>query len=165
MNTLHRITTEYDSVEDRIRITGELAENKKICLWMTQRLLSCLIPHLFSWLQQKQSPSPEINSILGFQQSEALQKLDPSTPRVIADISSQSVMVLSIDLKMTDKWMQVCFKTHDQAFAIPFTQLGLQQWLAIVFNTYQKANWHFDQWPLWLTQPSAPNPFSVTTLH
>ena len=43
---LHRITTEYIDSEDRIRLTGQLASGDTVVLWLTQRLLNRLVPHL-----------------------------------------------------------------------------------------------------------------------
>ena len=48
MNSLQRITTEYDEREDRIRVSGQLAQGEAVVLWLTQRLLNRLVPHLTS---------------------------------------------------------------------------------------------------------------------
>ena len=51
--TLKRLTTEYVDVEDRIRLTGELEDSETVVLWLTQRLLTKLLPHLLDLLQKQ----------------------------------------------------------------------------------------------------------------
>lgn len=43
MPDLQRITTQYIEVEDRLRLTGELAPGEVVVLWLTQRLMHRLI--------------------------------------------------------------------------------------------------------------------------
>lgn len=165
MNTLQRITTLFDPIEDRIQITGETDANAKIRLWLTHRLFTSLIPHLINWLQQQQASTPNLNAQMSFQQAKALQELNPSEPRVITSEDDKSILVDSIDLNINDKLMRLSFKANTDVYAINFSQMGLQQWLTIVFNTYQNANWHFDQWPVWLKKPASNLVQSLTTLH
>ena len=63
MATLQRITTEYIDQEDRIRLTGELAHGATVVLWITQRLLNRLIPHLTAWLSRQIAPASRIPSV------------------------------------------------------------------------------------------------------
>ena len=49
---LQRITTTYVDVEDRLRLTGVLANGTVVQLWLTQRLLGRLVPPLTSWLER-----------------------------------------------------------------------------------------------------------------
>lgn len=54
---LQRITTEYRAQEDRLCLTGERANGDAVVLWLTQRLLNRLVPHLTGWLEQQKGPS------------------------------------------------------------------------------------------------------------
>ena len=60
---LQRITTEYNEPEDRIRLSGELAQGDTVVLWLTQRLLNRLVPHLTAWLSQQLAPASSIPSV------------------------------------------------------------------------------------------------------
>ena len=51
--TLRRITTEYIEIEDRLRISGEIADAEAVVIWLTQRLLLRLLPLLLQWLDQQ----------------------------------------------------------------------------------------------------------------
>ena len=50
MRVLHRLTTDYVEEEDRIRVSGASANGDTVVLWLTQRLLNRLVPHLTAWL-------------------------------------------------------------------------------------------------------------------
>lgn len=53
LDNLQRITTEFIASEDRIRLTGEVSEEKtraSVVLWLMQRLLNRLVPRLCAWL-------------------------------------------------------------------------------------------------------------------
>ena len=43
---LQRVTTAYLENEDRLRLTGELADGDTVVCWLTQRLLNRLVPGL-----------------------------------------------------------------------------------------------------------------------
>ena len=49
---LQRLTTEYVDAEDRMRLTGEIRPGETLVLWLSQRLLMRLLPHLFLWLEK-----------------------------------------------------------------------------------------------------------------
>jgi len=53
MSSLNRITTEYSELEDRIQLRGEAESKQTVVLWLTQRLLSRLLPYLFAWLENR----------------------------------------------------------------------------------------------------------------
>ncbi len=48
---LERITTQYIEAEDRIRLSGSTRDGHSQVLWLTQRLLSRLLPRLLDALQ------------------------------------------------------------------------------------------------------------------
>jgi len=49
---LHRLTTRYVSLEDRICLTGETDSDETVRLWLTRRLLDGLLPAVFRWLDK-----------------------------------------------------------------------------------------------------------------
>ena len=85
---LQRITTEYIDREDRIRLTGELAAGTVVVLWLTQRLVNRLVPHLTAWLDRQVTPASNIPSVQArhqdivqsFAQQAARVQLAPEAP-------------------------------------------------------------------------------------
>lgn len=50
---LNRVTTVYVDLEDRFRLSGKTQDGQVLVLWLTQRLLCRLVPHLVRWLDQR----------------------------------------------------------------------------------------------------------------
>ena len=88
MNRLERLTTEYVEREDRIRLSGQLTHGDTVVLWLTQRLLSRLVPHLSAWLARQLAPAssnPSVQAahqdiVQGFAQQAARAQLVPEPP-------------------------------------------------------------------------------------
>lgn len=88
MQALQRITTEYDEHEDRLRLSGELSDGSSVLLWLTQRLLYRILPHLTQWLGQHDAGAAgnavglwqDSDWIQGFAQQAAQAQLAPSPP-------------------------------------------------------------------------------------
>lgn len=66
MAELQRFTTEYVEIEDRIRLAGETAPGHTVVLWLTQRLLARLLPHLLQWLEQQTGATIRGDILQGF---------------------------------------------------------------------------------------------------
>ena len=171
---LQRITTEYVSNEDRIRLSGEVEGNTSIVLWLTQRLLAQLITHLLR-LIEKQSlnlgntdsvdPAPASSLMQGFAQQVAQAELIPELP-VQAAASAQSWLVLEVDFSLNPEGtLVVVFKREagkeaaqkgkdagKATLAIEAKQL--RQWLGIVHAQWQQAGWPLTIWPTWMDEQS-----------
>ena len=55
---LRRLTTRYVDSEDRLRVAGEVASGQVQVMWLTQRLLNRLLPHLWKWLDHAVQAQP-----------------------------------------------------------------------------------------------------------
>ena len=171
---LQRITTEYVSTEDRIRLSGEVEENTSIVLWLTQRLLAQLITHLLR-LIEKQSldlgnadsadPAPASSLMQGFAQQVAQAELIPELP-VQAAANAKSWLVLEVDFSLSPEGTLVLvFKREaGEAAAQEGEDAGkatltveakqLRQWLGIVHAQWQQAGWPLTIWPTWMDEQS-----------
>lgn len=147
---MERITTEYIEAEDRIRLAGE-AGAKTVVLWLTQRLLNRLIPHLCQWLDQRVGATPLTEVRQEFAQQKARAELAPQPP-VKADADTQGVLIHSVDLKTANAGMGLQFKDVDGnvVASLQLQPRALRQWLNIVFDQYRKAQWPAEVWPGWM---------------
>ena len=160
-------------MEDRIRLCGEAEKNASIVLWLTQRLLSQVIPHLLR-LTEKQSlnfANTDSSSLMqGFAQQIAQAELAPELP-VQTAAASQSWLVLEVDITPSPEGTLVLvFKreTGNEALqegagkaTLTLEAKQLRQWLGIVHAKWQKAGWPLTLWPTWMDEraPSdAANP-------
>lgn len=165
MTALQRFTTEYIELEDRIRLSGELAEGDTVVLWLTQRLLNRLVPHLTAWLSRQLAPASSIPSVQaayqdivqGFAQQAARAQLAPEAP-VRASSEGSVWRVDSVDIAQGDDAVVLTLKGEGEAPAtLTLAAQPLRQWLGIVFAQYQRGEWPTTAWPGWMeaAQPQA----------
>lgn len=163
MSTLQRITTEYVEEEDRIRLTGELASGDIAVLWLTQRLVNRLVPHLAAWLARQVTPASAIPSVQaahrdivqGFAQQAARAQL-AAAPPVLASSSQAGRRVDSVDLTQGESVVVLTFKGEAEAHAtLTLAAQPLRQWLSIVFEQCLRGEWPTTVWPAWMEPAQA----------
>lgn len=150
---LQRFTTEYVETEDRLRLTGETATGDTLILWLTQRLLGRLLPHLFVWLAQQTGEDLRGDLLQEFAQQSALNALEPQVA-VQAQPAAREWLVQSVDITSGDEALRLTFKAPSgdsgTAVSLMTARQPLRQWLHIVHEQYRKAQWPLTQWPEWM---------------
>lgn len=153
-----RCTTEYIEVEDRLRLSAQLANGDTIVLWLTQRLLNRLVPHLVSWLEKQTAGVSAIPSVQatqnearqGFAQQAAGAQLKGESPVQVRSAMA-SWLVDVVDVTQGDDAVVLTFKSEpsrEAAVKLPAQQL--RQWLGIVYKQYLRGEWPTAVWPQWL---------------
>lgn len=151
MLQLQRVTTEYIDVEDRMKMTGELNADRTMVLWLNQRLLLRLLPHLFLWLEKQIGEGIPIEIQQSFAQEAAAVDIDHEQSPVTSLHDSQSWLVSSIDITPDTNSFLLCFKgSGAQEVTLPFTAQQLRQWLSILSTLWDAAEWPLTAWPRWL---------------
>lgn len=162
MKSLHRITTEYDPAEDRIRLTGSTGQEEDSVLWLTQRLLNRLVPHLCQRLEKEapQRPGGERSLRAQLEQSFAQQRaraaLSGQAP-VQPPANASAWRVDAVDMKFEAGGVRLTFKgvlEADRA-VLQLPVFGLRQWLDIMHRQYRRAGWPALVWPVWMEEAGA----------
>lgn len=167
---LERITTDYVPQEDRLRLSASVAnEGPCVVLWLTHRMLSQLLPHLWQWLQA-QTPQPtqplapaQQAAVQHFTQQVAQQTAwaqhtqAPAVPAVAASQATHSVLVQAVQLHCTPDavhlhWADAA-QPPQQRYAMVLSAAQLRQWLVMLQRQFAQAQWPTAHWPQWL-QPS-----------
>ena len=171
--SLSRLTTDYVETEDRLRITGEipgLTEEeapRTVVLWLTQRLISRLLPHLLTWLERNDVPQGWNEIAQGFVQQAAIAALGPQTA-VCSAPESQTWIVHSIQLSCTPHHAQINFQSApggpEYRTRLVLEAQPLRQWLNIVYEQYRRAQWPLALWPQWLTEARMPDASEIPAL-
>jgi hypothetical protein len=164
MNRLERLTTRYSASEDRVRISGEIANEPPVVLWLTRRLLDRLVSHLTGWLERQSAAHPGGNLLLSFAQEAAERGL---TPQVAVGETAASVrwLVAEVDITPSGRQVTLVFRgSHGQAAGITFVPTTLRQWLGIVYRVYAMADWPLEVWPVWVGGQEA-SPERRSALH
>lgn len=164
--SMQRLTTQYLDVEDRIRITGATTNGEAIVIWLTQRLLTRLLPHLLTQLQTQTASSAAVSTdavqtemVQTFAQQAARAQLPEQAPvKVLPE--SQSWLAESIDVTTKkadesnqDQVIKFLFKGINKELAsvtMPSTQL--RQWLNILHDQWLLSAWPMSLWPDWVTE-------------
>ncbi len=165
MNALRRITTEYVEREDRLRLTGEFSSGDTVVLWLTQRLVNRLVPHLIAWLDRQLAPAsarPSVQAahqdiVQGFAQQAARAQLGPEPP-VRASSTQAGWRVDAVDVTPSKEAVVLRFRGEAEACGtLTLTAQALRQWLGIVYEQYLRGEWPTAVWPAWM-RDSAPAP-------
>ena len=168
--TIRRFTIEYIEAEDRVRLTGEVAENATpVVIWITQRLACRLIPVLLQWLE-KQTASPlqsiasqsATDAMHSFAQQAARSELKPQPP-VRSESGGPMWLAGSVEAVMSDKRASLTFRgDSDQSANLALLPIELRQWLFILYKAWTKAQWPMALWPKWIESEKAPDQQHVT---
>lgn len=154
-----RVTTRYDSGQDRFSLAGELPQGLPVVLWLTQRLLLRLLPPLLAWLQENDAPQQHgplqrlySDTLQGFAQQAACAGLEQQMP-VPVQAASPEWLVESVDLARGAAGVRLVFLGGEgpvAAMAMPAQ--ALRQWLGIVCHAWRQAPWPMEPWPAWLVE-------------
>ena len=186
MPELQRITCEYSEPEDRTRLIGEPVQalaldssnepKQVIVLWLSQRLLSRLVSYLCKHLEMENISALQAEIQQTFAQQAAMAALEPQPPvsALAANGSDRNTtsgtLIHSIDVTAVSSALQMAFKDAEQTIVgrLSMAPQPLRQWLQIVFEQYQRAQWSLEVWPTWVTETrrsSTYEPTWTTHLH
>lgn len=163
---LERITTEYVEVEDRIRLSAEVQGNSPVVLWLSQRLLLRLLPSLIHWLDGQGGTDAGYSQLMqGFAQQAAQSELTPQAP-VNTTAAVSAWLVQAVDVGASEQLMRLTFRGgSEQAATLNLEAKPMRQWLFILKNLCQKAEWTLDFWPEWFEGGNQPTSIKGLTLH
>lgn len=143
---LRRITTHYDPVEDRIRLTGEDESGRSVALWLTRRLLNRLIPVILRWLERREEALIESDffRVAAENPADAFIPQDP----VREAPSQRRWLVKSVNINRAEE-ITLLFQGGDEEFSLTLGPRPLRRWLDVLYALYRKAEWPQDGWPEW----------------
>lgn len=161
---LLRITTEYVTLEDRLRLTGATGDDQTVVLWVTQRMMNLLAPQLTGWLERNGGAGGE--ALQEFAQQAAEASLE-AQPAVRAATIETTTPVVTVDIASRDDGVTLVFKAEDNRplASVPFQVEALRQWLGIVRNQYVAGGWPTTVWPAWMDEAQAAPPAQPHALH
>lgn len=167
---LQKFTTEFLPEEDRLRLSGELENGQPVVLWLTQRLLRRLVPHLCAWLEKQPVPGAsaarpqvvaqervQIQHIAQQAAQGALQahKQEP----VHAPPDAFNGLVQIVKLENSEGRLHLVLRVEQVPaveYRVGFAPVGLRQWLGIVYRHYETAQWPLEIWPQWMALRATP---------
>lgn len=146
--TINRLTTDYVDTEDRMRLSGHVADGPPVVMWLTQRLALRLLPEMLKWLD-KQIGSKSAQVVHSFAQEAAVADLPPLER--VQPATSDVWLIQQVDIGPADERITLVFKTADgRAAGVGVTAVELRQWLAIMRGVWLNAGWPDTPWPDWM---------------
>lgn len=162
MTVANRLTTEFVDIEDRIRLSTELVRGEIVVLWLTQRLLNRLVPHLAAGLEKETQHTLRGEVLQAFAQQAAVAthaQEAATQPPVIPTLSVQQWLVHAVDVNAGPGGAALKFRGQEPTQSVDLTinPVQLRQWLSILRSQFVTAGWSLSAWPDWLAQaPEAP---------
>lgn len=186
---LTRLTTQYVENEDRFLISAD-SEVGVVKLWLTQRLLKRLLPHLIDWVgrssetvlteqsqssahtENAQSPQdkagdtePDAGSNDSNQQaaSQVVAQYRKPVQGVDAEKAVMSCLVHTLKFQPRDKILRIQFELPDDEAVLLLQEEHARIWLGVLYRHWQQAQWP-DIWPEWMKQAQRMRPTAPATL-
>lgn len=161
---LKRLTTQYDPAEDRIRLTGISSQGHTMTLWLTQRLLNRLVPHLCDGLEREfpadsttvgRQHALRAHAVQSFAQQRARAALPQNRP-VVSAIDAPQWRVETVDVKSAPDGVRLTLNGSTEAnqASLDLPLPTQRQWLAMVYEQYRRAGWSTHMWPQWIVVAS-----------
>ena len=167
---LQKFTTEFIPEEDRLRLSGEVEGGQQVVLWLTQRLLRRVVPHLCAWLEKQPLPGAsaarpqalelereQIHHIAQQAAQGALQAQKQAPVQAPPDAFNGLVQI--VKLETLGGRLQLVLRVEQEPameFSVAFAPTGLRQWLGIVYRHYESAQWPLEIWPQWMALRATP---------
>lgn len=179
---LQRVTTAYVEAEDRLRISGEDGAGHIQVLWLTQRLLGRLVPHLCGWLERHApglegsgaahwhaSASEAAASGLARQWAQGLAQQAAQAQlaaQAAEPVAAQAAgwLVNEVDLHASAQGVRLVLRGAQSGpggaagapqAAMALNAQALRQWLGIVHGQWVRAGWPVVLWPAWMAPERA----------
>lgn len=160
---IERITTEFVQEEDRIRLNVEDGSQQRTTLWLTQRLLNRVVPALVKVLEEETAGNPQASDLQEFTQQRAQRNIEQEAPVSAAETAW---LVTRVDLTPNSKAITLVFGDGaKQRARLEVPRTALRQWLSILRELYQRAEWAPDKWPDWLAPLSQTTETKEKQLH
>lgn len=165
MSEVHRFTTRYVAVEDRVALSIELKDGTVRLLWLTRRLLNRLVPRLLDrliaepqWGHPAAVSTPQRNKVVQkFTQQAAVSGIQRQPAVVPSEKTPQrgvAIVITEIDILTGPQSLALAFKGgKDVLQSLPFSEEALRQWLGVVYLQYKVGGWRETFWPDWMEAP------------
>ncbi len=148
-----------------MRLTGEIRPGETLVLWLSQRLLMRLLPHLFLWLEKQGSTPFPVEIEQRFEQRAAFANLSLEAP-VQRTCDSKAWVVEAVDMTAGDHALRLSFRREsEEAVSLTLSSLHMRQWLTILRALWSAAEWSVSIWPEWMQDSPVRNSEVGRRLH
>lgn len=180
MMQLTRVTTRFVEQEDRFLVSADSSAGV-VNLWLTQRLLKRLLPHLIKWVgqheaerasvHQAQAPAENASTTAAaeaeYDTRQANRQLVAQHRKPLTEVASDqavlSTLVPSLKLQSSGDLLQLIFELPDDVAVLHLKEEQARIWLGVLHKHWSLAQWP-DIWPDWIKQARQMRPKSPVSL-
>ena len=165
-----RFTTRFSADEDRIALDCEAAGGSVFCYWLTRRLSDKFLAALLN-VAERIDPGPAVppvaQTLWRAQAQNSVQLAMAKTPPVERSALVAGYLVQSVQINQPEEGVRLKFvPRHGPSADLTLSMTQLLQWLKIIYDSYQAAEWEFSLWPEWFLDINAPvRPLGVNVVH
>lgn len=170
LRRVSRITTIYDKREDRLKLSVLDEEDRRMALWMTQRLAGQVITVLLKEIEESvaaETPSAARPAVQLMEQARAEMQRKP-VPPIQPEKDDEEHLILNVGLRRGKTHIRLTFywgKEEDERIALAIGRTKLRQWLRVFHHHYKRAGWPLDIWPQWLADDAPSKILGKDHLH
>lgn len=157
---LKKVTLRYSKVEDRIRmdalVAGELVAGENvITFWLTQRLCREMVKSLAAYFNEAglsvSDASPQNQRAVQSYLHQTAQGAKKKAVPVPGKAATSMVLVDRVQLRTSRDLVQLILPLPDKTRAVLALRPNeARQWLDILYQQYQLAEWPLGFWPEWI---------------
>ena len=170
LRSVSRITTTYDKREDRIKLSVLDDEDRRMTLWLTQRLATPVLRVLLEEIEESvaaEAPPATRPAVQLMEQAKADMERKPSPP-IKPTREDEQHLVLNVGVRRGQRGIRLTFywgKGEEERIALGIDRTRLRQWLGIFHRHYKSAEWPLDLWPNWLSDDAPAKILGRDHLH
>jgi hypothetical protein len=170
LRSVSRITTTYDKREDRIKLSVLDDDDRRMALWLTQRLATPVLRVLLEGIEESvaaEAPPAARPAVQMMEQAKAVMERKP-TPPIRPTTQDEEHLIINVGVRRGEKGIRLTFywgKGEDERIALAIGRTRLRQWLEIFHRHYKTAEWPLDLWPSWLSDDAPATVLGRDNLH
>lgn len=171
---LHKFTTRYCDLQDRLCLDGESESGDTVSLWFTHRLMKNLLTTLIKYITPASDDKNNSATLAQWELAHARAVQQLETPvEVPTDHAENNTsnpptgwLISSIDINSSPHQVILTYNTINTKVAfIELSADHLRQWVSIIYTVWQSTGWSLEVFPVWMKSTETPALATNVVLH
>lgn len=150
---LEKLTLHYLPTEDRIRMDAQVQGGGVLVFWLTLRLCRELVKVLTEYFDKQTLPKVQGSKkvVQSFFQQDADRQRNPVPSVERPSPTTRSQLVSEVNIRTNQHAILLRMPLGGgEAAILPMNPTEARQWLQILYEQFQRAQWPLEAWPEWI---------------